>query len=112
MKNFQTSIRNVLNIIISLNVHAYTYDPKIRSISRVLITTYFYICEKVNEMLEVSSETMRLHVMVSGSGVGPSCTITPDDTFNVIQTMHKHSHKSLIFRVIIVGSHASISLSL
>lgn len=78
----------------------------------VLGTTYFYIFEKVNEMLEVNSETMRLNVMVSGSGVGPSCTITPDDTFNVIQTMHKHAHKTLIFRVIIVDLHTSISLIL
>ncbi|KAE9521533.1 hypothetical protein AGLY_018059 [Aphis glycines] len=53
----------------------------------------------VNEMLEVSSETMRLHVMVSGSGVAPSCTITPDNTFNVIQTIHIHGHKTLIFRI-------------
>ncbi|XP_026807465.1 LOW QUALITY PROTEIN: uncharacterized protein LOC113550054 [Rhopalosiphum maidis] len=53
----------------------------------------------VNEMLELSSEAMRLHVVVSGSGLGPSCTITPDDMFNVIQTTHKHAKKALIFRV-------------
>ncbi|XP_025194823.1 uncharacterized protein LOC112594319 [Melanaphis sacchari] len=55
--------------------------------------------KEVNETLEVSSETMRLHVMVSGSGLGPSCTITPDDMFNVIQNTHKHANKALIFRV-------------
>ncbi|XP_060871971.1 uncharacterized protein LOC132946145 [Metopolophium dirhodum] len=53
----------------------------------------------VNEMLELSSETMRLQVMVSGSGRGPSCTITPDDMFNVIQTMRKNATKAFIFRV-------------
>jgi len=63
-------------------------------------------------MLELSSEAMRLHVMVSGSGLGPSCTITPDDMFNVIQTTHKQAKKALIFRVIIVGLCVSISLSL
>ncbi|XP_022175737.1 uncharacterized protein LOC111037460 [Myzus persicae] len=54
---------------------------------------------EVKEMLEVSSETMRLQVMVSGSGLGPSCTITPNDMFNVIQSTRKHANKALIFRV-------------
>lgn len=54
---------------------------------------------KENEILEVTSGSTHLTIKLCGSGLKPSCKITPDKMFNIIQTTYEYHNSEFTFQV-------------
>jgi len=79
----------------------FTVARRIRHFTRFffsLVVRYFH-SQQTNEILDVTSETMQFKIRLWGSGVEPSCKITPDSVFNIIQITYENQDNTFTFQV-------------
>ncbi|XP_050441444.1 uncharacterized protein LOC126846226 [Adelges cooleyi] len=66
----------------------------------------------VKENIEIASGTMRVTIKLSGTGIGPSCTIVPDDLLFVIRPQNGQSPNKLVVQVTNTGPPARFNVQL